>query len=105
MNRIRNGGVDEGCFSAARAESLRCLPILRAIPMVKRSSYVPVSTDPYASLRFPGPGLALPTSTAPAPTRAPSGRHRFALRVLASLVVLLVLATLLDRTEILARLQ
>ena len=49
--------------------------------------------------------MSLPTSTAPAPLRAPSGRRRFALRVLASLLVLAVLASLLDRQEILARLS
>lgn len=49
--------------------------------------------------------MSLPTSTAPAPLRAPSGRRRFALRVLASLLVLAVLVSLLDRQEILARLS
>jgi uncharacterized protein (TIRG00374 family) len=69
------------------------------------SSYDPISTDPYASLRAnPGSGLSLPTSSSPAPARTPSGFRRFALRLLASVLVLAVLASLLDRREVLDRL-
>lgn len=49
--------------------------------------------------------MSLPTSSTSAPPRAPSGRRRFALRLLASLLVLAVLASLLDNREILARLS
>ncbi|MFN0006585.1 MAG: YbhN family protein [Planctomycetota bacterium] len=56
--------------------------------------------------------MSLPTSSPSAPPRAPSGpprassgRRRFALRIVASLLVLGVLASLLDRGEIFARLS
>jgi len=48
--------------------------------------------------------LSLPTSPTSAPPRATSGRRRFALRLLASLLFLAVLASLLDNREILDRL-
>lgn len=49
--------------------------------------------------------MSLPTSSPSAPPRAPSGRRRFALRIVLSLLVLAVLVSLLDREEIFARLS
>ena len=55
-------------------------------------------------MALPTSSTSAPPSSTSAPPRAPSGRRRFALRLLASLLVLAVLASLLDNREVLDRL-